>query len=406
LTYQDQSNAYVAFKAQSALGTQATGSGATVLRNNGGQGGRLTMEAIESGEVRSDMMSTRGRHGSQKTNGAYSSEISLGGFDAIMEAVMRGTFGAADLAITQSAMTSVTTGANTIVAAAGSWITQGLRVGDVIRGTGLSDAANNSKNLRITGLTASTITVAETLVVNAVADTSFTITRTGRPLISAASPVKRFFTIEEYEADLDSSEVFTDCVWGSLHFSMQPNGIFMIEPSWVGTGQFQTVTGASAPFFTTPTTPTGTPLAALEATVRYGSTDLLDLTAFDMTIDITPSSPDVVAARYSPAVFTGSMAVSMNLTTLRPDLLDVANYLNETQLSLHVLLVEPESEPKDFISIYVPNFTLGSVDKSALAKAGGGRTQTLAVPAALVGKDERGGAYDATMVKVQVSNAS
>lgn len=406
MTYQDQSNAYVAFKVQGALNAQATGAGATVLRNNGGQGGRLTKAAVESGEVRSDMMSTRGRHGSQRTAGSYSSELSLGGFDAIMEAVMRGTYGAADLAITEVDMTSVTTGAHTIVAVGGSWIAKGLRVGNVIRATGLPDAANNGKNLRITGLTASTITVAETLVVNAAADLAFTITRPGRTLISAAAPVKRYFTIEEYEADIDSAEIFTDCVWGSMHFSMQPDGIFMFEPSWVGTGQFETVTGASAPFFTTPTVPTGTPLAALEATVRKGSTDLVDLTAFDLTVDIRPSSPGVVAARYAPAIFGGSMQVSMNLTTLRDDLLDVADYLSESQLSLHVLLAEPESEPKDFISLYIPNFTLGSVDKSALAKEGGGRTQTLTVPAALIGKDERGGAYDPSMIQIQVSNAA
>ena len=42
---------------------------------------------------------------------------------------------------------------------------------------------------------------------------------------------------------------------------------------------------------------------------------------------------------------------------------------------------------------------------SALAKPGGPRTQTVSVPSALVGIDERGGAFDATMVKFQVSNA-
>lgn len=407
MSYQEQSNALVAFKVQSGLGSQSSGAGATLLRQNGGQGGRLTKAATESGEIRSDMLSSRGRHGTQKTNGAYTSELSLGSHDAILEAVMRGTWGSADLQLDEGDFTSITTGANTIVLASGSPISLGLRIGDVIRITNqATSTGNNGRNLRITGLSSTTITVAETLTVNAVADTDCEVTRPGRVLINPVLPVKRYFTVEEYETDIDGSEVFTDCAWGSLHFSMQPNGIVMLDTTWVGTGQFETVTASSAPFFASPSLPTGVPLAALEATVRKGTTDLVDLTAFDLTIDITPTAPDVVASRYAPDVFTGSMQISLNLTTLRSDLLDVADFLDETPLSLHVLFAEPESEPKDFVSLFVPNFTLGAVDKSALAKAGGPRTQTLTVPAALVGKDDRGGAYDATMIKLQVSNAS
>lgn len=404
MAYQEQSNGYIAFKAQSGLGAQASGSGATILRTTGGQGGRLTKAAIESAEVRRDMMSTRGRHGTQKTAGAYTSELSVGSFDEIIEAVMRGTWEAA-LDLDEGDFTSITTGANTIVLASGSPISLGLRVGDVIRLANHSSAGNNGRNLRITGLDATTITVAETLTVNAVADTDVDISRVGQKLINPAIPLKRYFTVEEHELDIDGSEIFTDCVFGSLRFSMQPNGILMIDPSWVGTGEFETVTAGDAPFFTTPTMPTGIPLAALDATIRLGTEDVVDLTSFDLTIDITPNSPDVIASRFGPDVFTGSVAVSMNLTALRKDLLRVADFINETQLSLHVLAVEPESEPKDFFALHVPNFTLGSVDKSALAKAGGGRTQTFAVPAALVGKDDRGGAFDPTMVKIQVSNA-
>lgn len=409
MTYQEQSNGYVAFKEQSGLGAQASGGSAIVLRTTGGAGGKISKAAIESKEVRQDGMSTRGRHGTRKTNGAYSSELSLGLFDPVLQAVMRGTWSAANLAITQSAMTSVTTGAHTIVAAAGSWITEGLRVGDVIRATGLPDAGNNGRNLRITGLTALTITVAETLTVNAGADTSFTITRPGRVLINPTSRVKKYFTVEEHELDIDGSEIFTDVVWSSLKFSMQPDGLVMCDSTWLGTGQSEVKSGGSAPHFTSPTTPTGIPLAATEATVRKGSTDLLDMTAFDLSIDIGASAPPVIAppsTPWAPDVFSGAMQIGMNITTLRKDLLDVADFLDETPLSLSVLLTENESEPEDFVSIYVPNFTLGGVDKSALAKEGGPRTQTMAIPSSLVGIDSQGGAFDPTMIKIQVSNAS
>lgn len=408
MPWQTQSNAYVAYKAQSALGTQAAGAGASILRTAGGQGGRLTKAAVENNEVRRDGMMTRGRHGTQKTAGSYTSQLSIGLMDDVIEAVMRGTWENV-LTITEATggLTSITTGTNTIVNGGGSWITAGLRVGDVIRLTNHATTANNNRNLRITGLTASTITVAESLTANAVADTAFTITRPGRKLINPAAGaiVKRYFTVEEHELDIDGSEIFTDCVWGSLRFAMAPNGLVTIDPAWTGSGRFETKTGGSAPHFTSPSEATGVPLAVADAVLSLNGTDFVDLTAFDLTMDITPNAPDVAASRYAPDVFTGSMSVALNVTALRQDLARVADFSNETVCALHLLAVENEAEPKDFFSLYVPNFTLGSVDKSALAKGGGPRTQTIAVPAALVGKDEAGGAFDPTMAKIQISNA-
>jgi hypothetical protein len=108
---QSQSNAYVSYKVQSALGSPESGSGASVLRTAGGQGGRLTKAPVESAEVRRDGMRSRGRHGSQRTAGSYTTEYSPGNIDAIIEAVMRGTYANA-LTVTQSTHTSLTTTAH------------------------------------------------------------------------------------------------------------------------------------------------------------------------------------------------------------------------------------------------------------------------------------------------------
>ncbi|MBR2689167.1 MAG: hypothetical protein IKE42_15045 [Aquamicrobium sp.] len=407
--YAEQWNAYVAYKAQSARGTQASGAGATILPQAGGQAGRMSKATIADPIIRRDAMQIRGRHGSQKTNGTYNGSVSIGALDPILAALMRTTWSVADLAITQVDMTSVTTTANTIVAAAGDWIAKGLRVGNIIRATGLPDAANNGKNLRITGLTASTITVAETLIVNAVADPTFTITRPGRVLTNpgAGALVKTYFTVEEHEYDLDASEIFTDCVWSRLRISMNPDGVLTTELGWTGPGRFEKKEAADAPFFTTPTEPSGLSLAAVDATLRVGTEDILELTSFDLTIDLQPNAPSVTGpSKYAPDVFLGVQMISMNLTALRKDLLDVADFIAETPLSLHLLAQENEASPADFFAISVPNFTYGGVDKSALSKQGGPRTVTRNVPSDLVGIDTRGGAFPATQIAMQVSNAA
>lgn len=413
-TYQSQSAGLISYKVQSALGTQATGSGGSVLRVSGGTGGRLSKAATESNEIRSDGMRVRGRHGTQKTTGAWTAECSIGSLETIMQAVMRDTWDAADLVITEAsvlggsaAATSITTTTSTIVAAAGSWITQGLRVGDVIRLTNHSTSANNSKNIRISALSALTITTPDTLVLNATPDTSFTVTRP-KKLTQSGTLVKRYFTIDEYDTDIDLSEVMTDFVFGSLRFSMQTNGLFTADPGGIGTGQFAAQATGTSPLLTSPTASTGIPLAVVDATIRIGSNDVVDLTSLDITLDISPMAPDVFgsgAIKYSPDVFSGQMAIGINFGCLRKDLTFMSDFAAETQYSLHVLAVENESEPKDFVSLFLPNFTLGGVDKSALNKAGGPRTQQISVPPALVGKAGTVSGYNDAMISIQSTGA-
>lgn len=406
--YQSNSAGYIAQKVQSALGTGASGSGAAILRTAGGNGIKLAKAAIESNEVRNDGMRQRGRHGTQKTNSDYLAELSLGSHDEIIEAIMRGTWDDTPLVLDEGDFTSITTGANSIVLASGDPRTLGIRVGDVVRLTNHSSAANNGKNIRVTGLSSTTITVAETLVVNAVADTDCEITRPGKRLINPASLAKRYFTIEEYEQDIDQSTVLTDFVWGSLKFSMGANGLIMADPGGVGTGQISVKDSASSPFFTAPSITTAAPMSVVDATIRFGSRDLVELTSFDISLDIGPSAPDVFGSggiKYAPDVFTGQLAVSMNLTMLRKDLSYLEGFIAETPFSVHVLAVDNTVEPKDFVAITIPNFTLGSTDPSALSKQGGGRTQTITIPAALVGKDDTGAGYDPTMIRFQTTSA-
>lgn len=390
MVYQSNSAGLVAYKVQSGLGTPSSGASANLLRMTGGAGIKLAKAAIESVEVRNDGMSTRGRHGTQKTSSAYNAELSLGSCDPIVEAIMRNTWDSTVFNKTQADFTSLTTTANSLVFASGSPIAMGYKVNDVIRPTGLPDAANNARNLRIAALSSTAITVAETLIVNAAPDTTCSILRPGKRLINPATLLKRYFTLEEYESDIDQSTTIQDFVWGTGKFAMAPNGLLMFDPGGIGTGQISALATGASPYFTSPVAPSDAPFSVVDATIRLNGVDLVELTGLDISLDIQPSAPDVFgsgAIKFAPDVFTGPLKVSMNLTMLRKDLSRLSDFIAETQYSLHVLAVDNMSEPKDFFAITVPNFTLGSVDPSALSKQGGGRTQTIAIPAALVGVD-------------------
>jgi len=403
-TYQTNFNGYAAFKVQSGIGVQASGAGAKILRQTGGSPGKLSKAAIDSKEIRQDAQHTRGRHGMQTTiGGPYTTELSLGSVDDILEAILRGTWDT-ELTLAAADFTSLTYGLHTIVFAANSPITKGIRVNDVLELTVAEDAGNALHNVRVTSLSATTITVAETLTVDAVADTTATLKRRGRKLImpAAGSLVNRYFTIEEQENDLASSRLFTDCFWKSAKISMAPNGLIMFEPSWIGTGAFSV--NAGAPILTTPTLPSSPPMAALDATLRLGGVDVADIAAFEITIDNGAVAPAVVGSKISPTVLPGLNQVSMSMTLLHKDMSYISAFLNETAFSLSFLAVENAAEPKNFISFNVPNFSLGSADLSPMSTAGGSRTTTIAVPAALVGHDNTGVADDDSMFSVQISN--
>lgn len=407
MTYQSQSNGYVAFKAQSAKGSVASGGSGFVLRIAGGPGAKVTKNAYGSNEVRRDGMRSRGRHGLRKVAGSYTVEVSIDHMDNLYEAVFQGTWATA-LALSESDFTSLAIASNVITLGSGSPISLGLRVGDVIRLTNMSTAANNSKNLRITALDATTITIAAgDVLTDQSADTACNITRPGQKLIcpAAGAAVKTYWTLEEYDADLDLTEIVSDVIFHMLKFSMQPDGMVICEIGFTGTGQFSTASAGSAPTFTSPAEATGVPLACVDALICFNSTDMVDLTSWDLTIDRGAVAPGVIASVYSPDVFTGNMSVSMNFGMLRSDYAKMTAFLAETACTMQVLAVENESEPKDFLSLYVPNFTLGGVDKSPLSKEAGPRTQTISIPADLVGKDVSGGGFDPTMVKLQVSNS-
>jgi hypothetical protein len=408
--YQEQAAGYSAFKVQSGLGTPSSGASAIMLRRSGGTGLELTKAATESNEVRSDGMRIRGRHGTQSVKGDWQAQLGIDTHTAIVEAIMRDTWDASALTLTQSDFTSLAVASNVITLGSGDPRTLGLRMYDVIYFTGLSSAANNSKNCRITAMTATTFTVSPvsgTALTDMTADTTCSIVRP-KKLIQSGTTVKRYFTVEDYFTSIDQSVTSQDFVWSSIKFGFATDGIIMADPGGIGTGQISSLSTGSSPYFTSPTQTTSLPLAVVDATIRVNGVDVVELTALDITLDIGATAPKTfgsAAQKYSPDVFAGQMAVSLNLTALTKDLTYLSDFIAETQYAMHLVCCENESEPKDFFSIVVPNFTLGSANRAALNKQGGALTQTIQIPPALVGKDTTGTGYDATMIKIQSTGA-
>lgn len=400
MTYQTGRNVQINYKVESAFNTLPGASGGKAFRPTGG-GLQLNKQVFASQEIRRDGLQVMGRHGSRSVQGSLNGELSLGTFDDFFQAVMRDTWDAG-LSITQANMTSITTGTNTIVAAAGSWLTEGIRVGDIVRLANHAQAGNNSRNLTVTGVTASTITVAETLTADASADTSFTLTRAKKlARLADTSYTDRTFTIEEYGVDVDLSEVYTGCVINSVRLQLQPNGMISVNFGIVGADGAANASGSS-PYFTSPSITTSLPMVGVDAKLYKGGVAVTDLTGLDLTIALNAGGVPVIGSYVTPAMFTNTMAVTGTLSAVRKDLQNLTDFINETEFSIGIVCVENESEPKDFFNIHLPSVKFADVNKNELG-SNGPRIETLPL---LVGIDPtRASAYDATAVTFQTSAA-
>lgn len=375
MAFQSGKNMVIAVKPEVTFNT-APGTGSAVqMRFNPSPGLSLKKALIRSGEVRSDGLSSMARHGSQSVEGSFTSELANGAFDTILEALMRSTWVAATV-ITEAtaALASITTTTSTIVASAGSWITAGVRAGDVFRLTNHSTAGNNSINLRVKSVTASTITLHGTpLILNATPDTTFTVT-IFKKLKNGATPTKRTFYVEEYFQDADVSQVAGGCKWISMKITGQPDGMATVEFGLLGASLSPLASGAS-PYFVSPTLNTAIALVFADATLSYNGSDVAVATAFELNYVITAKTEPVIGSTTTPDVFDNDANLTGSLTLIRQDLANLTLYKNETEFALHVLLVEPESEPKDAISLFVPRVKL--TDVSAAKGNDGAMMETL-----------------------------
>lgn len=397
MSYQSGSNLIVSYKAQTGLGSPASGASGIGLRFLRGSQGFVPSKAIiENEEVRRDGQTTRGRHGSRMVTGSFRVNLAVDDIDDLLAAAMRSTWTAA-VTITEAAMTSITTTTSTIVAAGGSWITQGVRVGDLVKLADHSTAANNGIWLRVLGVTASTITVpANSLTANAVADTDFDLV-VARTLVHGTAPVETYFTFDVYNADIDRSITYTDVKVNRLELSKQPNANIIATIGLIGLDWTSNLAAAS-PVLTSPTFSTSRPLVMADGKFTINSTDYTDVSGWNMSLDLGGSVPGVLAPN-SPDAFLGNAKLNGSMTSLRTDLDWFDAFDAETQIRFMSHMIEVgDSDPKDFLSLYVGDAVFDGNDGPLGDE--GAFTETIPWRA---GKDEAGSGQAATMLKFSTS---
>lgn len=355
----------VAVKVESTYGAIPTASGAQLLR-------RITStldlakETYASNELRTDFQIADFRHGVRSVQGSLNGELSPGTYEDFFSFALKRDF-AALTASTSVSLTIAGTGPTyTVTRAAGSWLTDGYKNGNVIRlSVGSLNAANINKNLLIVDITSATVlTVMPLNGVALVAEgpvAGCTVTATGKStFVPTTGHTDRSFALEHWFADVAQSERFLGCKISKIGLQLPPSGIATAAFEIMG----QNVATGTAQYFTTPTAvSTSAPLAAVNGVLRVGGVTLASVTGLNIDITPTYSGEAVVGSNVKPALFAGMVNVTGQMTVFFEDAVLRDAFLNESEVELIAAFTTDNTATADFVSIAIPRIKLGGASK-------------------------------------------
>lgn len=352
----------------------------------------MTKDTYQSGEIRPDFQMADFRHGLRKVAGTINGELSAKTYVDFLAAVLKKDF-AAGVSVTGASLTiGGAAGAWTILRAAGSWLTDGVKVGDVVRLTaGAFNPANLDKNIQVTALNATVLTG---IVLNASAlvaqgpVTAATLAVIGKKAFTPQSGhTDKSFSIEHWHPDVPSSEVFTGLKVSKMTFTLPATGMATVAVEFVG----KDVVPGVAQYFVNPTpvTVTGT-MAAVNGVVKVGNASGGTITSASIEITAAQSSEPGIGSNTADQASTGRVIVTGQVTAKfdSPSLRDA--FYNETETSAYLAFTSDNSAASDFMA-----FSLSRLKLNGAAKDDGEKILIQTIPfQALV--DINGGAGKAT----------
>lgn len=353
-------NKLLAFKKQVGLGTAASGSGGQKLRRET-SAFSAPADTYTNNEIVSHQQSTGVTHGVVKPQGSISGILSPGTYATLLASLLR-----KDLAtvsdITGLSITIATSGSNyTVTRASGSFITDGVKAGNVVRLTaGSFTAGTKDKNLLVVSMTASALTVK---VVNGTALTaegpiaSSTLQVTGKKTYAPATGhTNDYYTFEEWYSDLSKSETFTDCQIGQAQFDLPATGNATIQLDAPGIRR----TLGTSQVLTSPSAETTTdPLAAVNGAVIVNGAVVANVTGAQITINgNTTHSDAVVGSNYVDDIQRGRISVSGSFTAKFDSTTLQAIYDARSTTSLILCITEDGTADAHFVTLVIPTLKL------------------------------------------------
>lgn len=325
----------------------------------------LNKETYESNEIRTDYQVADFRHGVRSAGGSLNGELSAGSYSDFMAAVVAQDFAAvssiASLSIT---ITAPVSGLQTIVRSTGSWITDGVQVGNIIRLSGGTLPIDTiGVNLLVVAVVALTLTVkvvnGTTLTTQGSAVTGVTLAFPGKKSFAPLTGhTDDSFTIEQWFSDIAQSEVYTGMKVGSVAMQLPSTGLTTVDITFQG--KDLTSTGTTQ-YFTTPAAASSTGIfAAVNGAVIVNGVPSAVITSADFTVERGLEAANVVGNNNASDIFTGRIRVNGNISVYFQDNVYRDMFKNETEASIVFALSADNSGGANVISFVMPRVKLGS----------------------------------------------
>ncbi len=373
VSYKFYTDAAITPGTEPAPATDPGASGAQILRRVS-TGLTLSKDTYQSNEIRNDRQIADFRHGTKRVQGPIDGELSPQTYADWFEAALRGTWAAA-IADDESTFTSVAADNATskFTLGGGNPVTEGWRVGVILRFTGLSEAANNAKNfviLAFGGANNREVTVYPAPTTHT-ADTEFDVTTVGQSVVVPSSGhVSRKVAVEVYNEDVDIARLFTENRVSGFNVQLPATGMSTVTFNVMGRNM-EIYEDSAAPFFTSPTAETSTGiLAAVNGLLRVSGSTVAVVTAANIQLDLAASSDAVVGSNLVPEIFLGRANVTGQMTAFfdNPDLIN--DFINETEIELLIYLTTTNDANSPAMTFYLPRIKLGGADLQTQGEGG------------------------------------
>ena len=356
-------NKIVSYKKETTFGTLPSASGAQTIRRVSSSF-NLTKETYQSEEIRTDYQLTDFRHGVRAVEGNISGELSAGAYsDFLASSLARNWTAATPSALGSTTIASVT-GTYTITRTTGSFLTDGVRVGNGIRLTGFA-TNNNNKNLLVIALTA---TVATVVALNGATLTPETVASGGTYTVSGKTTyapttghTDDSYSFESWQSDIGQSEVFVGNKVNTVGIALPATGLTTVDLSFMGQDLKQR---SASQYFTSPTAQGNNGIfAAVNGALIVNGSPVALVTAANININRNMTSEAVVGSNIKPEIYEGRIIVDGDFSTLYQDGTFAGYFDTEAEISLVVALTANSLPNSEFMSFTLPRLKLSTDTK-------------------------------------------
>jgi hypothetical protein len=347
-------NAQLAYLVQSAYGAIDTTPAWIVLPFTSAEYS-VQAEQLPDNSMTGDRNELEPRTGTVNASVSVSGKFRPESLDSIIEAAAQGTW-AVKYNITGLTVTVAAVGAGggfSFTRSAGSWITDGVEVGDIITFSGFVDpnTANNG-TFEVTAVDSATkITCGHATGLVAVTSAASITATTGQDYVKVGS-TRRAVAWEVYHSDTDEYVRIKDTEIASFSISLAPNGDVTFQLQAVGGQELDlgadigekisgaTYTETTKPFFD-----------SFNGTVSLDGSTGIYFSGMNPSINNNSNPLFALGSRYPFAVSHGKMVGDMSLTAYYTDKTIKSKYQNEDSLNLKIR-VKYEDEDLEDTSFY------------------------------------------------------